>query len=47
MIALKQLPLVTLSSTFIRESVKNGKDIGSFVPKPVADYIKEQSLYAK
>jgi len=47
MIALKQLPLVTLSSTFIRESVKNGKDIGSFVPKPVADYIEEQSLYAK
>ena len=47
MIALKQLPLVTLSSTFIRESIQNNKNIGSYIPKPVADYIEEHSLYVK
>jgi nicotinate-nucleotide adenylyltransferase len=39
-------PLVSnLSSTFIRDRVKNGKSVVSFVTPYVNDYIKTQSLY--
>jgi nicotinate-nucleotide adenylyltransferase len=34
-----------MSSTKIRETVKNGGDISGFVPQAVADYIKEHGLY--
>lgn len=34
-----------MSSTEIREAVKNGADISAFVPEAVAEYIKEHGLY--
>lgn len=38
-------PLMELSSTFIRESVKNGKNIRFFVPDAVLDFIEKKGLY--
>jgi nicotinate-nucleotide adenylyltransferase len=40
------LPLLNISSTEIRERIKAGKGIRRMVPKVVADYIKENKLYA-
>jgi nicotinate-nucleotide adenylyltransferase len=34
-----------ISSTIVRERVKNGLSIGAFVPKEVEEYIKERNLY--
>ena len=36
---------IELSSTEIRQMVKEGKDISHLVPQKVADYIKENGLY--
>ena len=36
---------IELSSTQIRNMVKNGEDISHLVPQKVADYIKEHGLY--
>ena len=36
-----------LSSTEIREAVKNGEDISALVPGRVADYIRENHLYTE
>ena len=36
---------IELSSTQIRQMVKEGKDISHLVPQKVADYIKENGLY--
>lgn len=38
-------PLMELSSTFIRESVKAGKSIRFFVPDAVLDFIEKKGLY--
>lgn len=37
--------VIELSSTEIRDRVKNGKEITDLVPTPVADYIKSNGLY--
>lgn len=37
--------VIDLSSTAVRNAVKEGRDIGSMVPPAVAAYIKEQGLY--
>jgi len=39
-------PLADISSTAIREKAAKGESIVDLVPGPVADYIKEQKLYA-
>ena len=39
--------LLDISSTEIRERIKAGKGIRRMVPKAVADFIKENGLYAK
>ena len=38
-------PIIEISSTFIRKSLKSGKDIGFMVPEKVNEYIKEHKLY--
>jgi nicotinate-nucleotide adenylyltransferase len=44
-ITLLQAPVIEISSTFIRESVKEGKDVRFFIPKPVYEMIREKNLY--
>lgn len=38
-------PIVEISSTFIREGLKEGKDLQAFMPEIVYKYIKEHDLY--
>lgn len=38
-------PLFNVSSTLVRENLKNGKDINEFLPKEVVEFIKENKLY--
>ena len=44
-IKLISAPEVQLSSTLIRETVKQGKDIRHFVPEKIYTYIKKHHLY--
>lgn len=43
---LVQSPSIDLSSSFIREAIKKGKDMNLFLPAGVYEYIKENNLYA-
>lgn len=47
MIALKQLPLITISSTMVRQLVQEKKPFAQLVPPGVARYIIENNLYVK
>ena len=38
-------PLYNISSTMIRERIKNGENISELVPERVAEFIKENKLY--
>ena len=38
-------PIMEVSSTMIRNAIKNKKDVHFFLPKAVADYIQEMSFY--
>jgi nicotinate-nucleotide adenylyltransferase len=40
-------PLMDISGTFIRQGIKNGKDMSYFLPQPVWKYIKEMHFYEK
>ena len=40
-------PIVELSSTFIRESIKNGKNIVPMLPKEVWEYVEHNLFYKK
>lgn len=40
-----QVPLIEISSTFIRESIALGKDVRAFLPKENWKYIQEHRLY--
>lgn len=40
-------PLMEISGTFIRNAIKDGKDISHFVPAPVWKYIQEMHYYEK
>ena len=40
-------PLMQISSSFIRESIKNGKDVRYYLPKDVHSYIREMHFYEK
>ena len=44
-VKLVNAPVVEISSTFIRESLKNAKDVRAFLPCRVYDYITENGLY--
>ncbi|MDE6754560.1 MAG: nicotinate-nucleotide adenylyltransferase [Muribaculaceae bacterium] len=43
---LQDAPTVELSSTFIRNLLKTGKNINYFVPIAVSDYIRQNNLYS-
>ncbi len=38
-------PLVEISSTFIRNSIREGKNLQAFLPPKVHEYIQEKKLY--
>ena len=40
-------PLMEISGTFIREGIRNGKDMSYFLAPPVWKYIKEMHFYEK
>lgn len=40
-------PLVEISSTFIREAVKNKKDVRYFLPQAAWEYLREMHFYEK
>jgi len=40
-------PLMEISGTFIRNGIKNGKDMSYFLPSPVWKYIVEMHFYEK
>ncbi|MCF8296080.1 MAG: nicotinate-nucleotide adenylyltransferase [Saprospiraceae bacterium] len=40
-------PLMEVSSSFIRKSIKEGKDISCFLPEKAYQYIKEMHFYEK
>jgi nicotinate-nucleotide adenylyltransferase len=40
-------PLMEISGTFIRNGIKNGKDMSYFLPAAVWKYIREMHLYEK
>jgi nicotinate-nucleotide adenylyltransferase len=44
-IELVDAPLMDVSSSFIRESIRNKKDVRFFMPPAVADYISEMHFY--
>ena len=40
-------PQMEISSSFIRKSIKVGKDVRYMMPETVADYIDEMNFYRK
>ncbi len=40
-------PLMEISGTFIRNGIRNGRDVSYFLPAPVWKYIKEMHFYEK
>ncbi|KAF5081586.1 Nicotinate-nucleotide adenylyltransferase [anaerobic digester metagenome] len=44
-VRLVDAPVVEISSTFIRESIRAGKDVRAFLPNRVYDYILSNKLY--
>lgn len=46
-VVLTQAPYIEISSTFIRDALKNKKDIRHFLPEKAWKYIDEMNLYKK
>jgi len=44
-VKLTEAPVMELSSTFIRESIKDKKDVRYMMPPSVAEYVKEMHFY--
>jgi nicotinate-nucleotide adenylyltransferase len=44
---LTNAPVIEISSSFIRKSIKEKKDVSCFMPDKVAAYIKEMNFYKK
>jgi nicotinate-nucleotide adenylyltransferase len=44
-ITMVSAPRIEISSSFIRQSIKEGKDMGYFLPKPVWEYVDEMNFY--
>ena len=39
------VPIMKVSSSFIRQAIRDGKDVMHYMPKEVAYYVKEMNLY--
>jgi nicotinate-nucleotide adenylyltransferase len=46
-IEITQAPLMEISSTFIREAIRQGKDVRHFLPPKTWDYLEEMNFYRK
>ncbi len=46
-VKLTQAPVMEISSTFIREAIKNKKDVRYMLSEPVYRYVKEMHFYEK
>lgn len=46
MVALQSLPVISISSTLVRNLISSNQPISHLVPKAVAQYIYEKKLYA-
>lgn len=46
-LTIMEAPLMEISSSFIRESIRNGKDIRYFLPEKTYTYIREMHFYEK
>lgn len=46
-VIITEAPIVELSSTFIRQAIKDGKTIKHMVPPQVGEYISEMNFYKK
>ncbi|MBE8712958.1 nicotinate (nicotinamide) nucleotide adenylyltransferase [Sphingobacterium hungaricum] len=44
-ITITDTPLIEISSTFIRQAIKNGKNVKYFTPDAVIDFIDKKGLY--
>lgn len=44
---LEEAPIIEISSSFIRNSMKEGKDVRHFLPAKVFEYIEKYNLYNK
>jgi nicotinate-nucleotide adenylyltransferase len=46
-IKITEAPLMEISSTFIREAIRQGKDVRHFLPPKTWDYLEEMNFYRK
>ncbi len=46
-ITITDAPLMEISSTFIRNAIRNGKDVRHFLPPKIWEYIDEMNFYKK
>ena len=46
-VVITEAPLIEVSSTFIRNALRSGKDVSFFVPFKVWEYLDEMSFYKK
>lgn len=46
-VTMSKAPLMEISGSFIRRSIKEGKDVSWFMPAPVWKYIREMHYYEK
>jgi nicotinate-nucleotide adenylyltransferase len=47
MIVLKDAPIIEISSSFIRQSIRDGKDMRYFLHEKVFEFIDKMNLYKK
>ncbi|MEO6884164.1 MAG: nicotinate (nicotinamide) nucleotide adenylyltransferase [Bacteroidia bacterium] len=46
-VKITEAPLMDISSSFIREAIRNKKNVSHFMPEPVARYVQEMNFYKK
>lgn len=46
-VSIVETPIIEVSSTFIRESIADGKDVRFFMPQKVWEYVDEMNFYRR